>query len=238
MPAGDFPPTHLSAVVALRSDDPVERRRSLERILAGYDKPVYKHLRLKWRKSPEEAEDLAQEFFARAVERGIFSTYEPSRGRFRTFVRACLDNFVLTAEEARGRLKRGGGFELVSADAQSAERELALAEAVDPETVFDREWVRNVAARSVALLEQRLAALDKPRHFEVFRRYDLHDGIDEPSYAKVAAELGLKVTDVTNYLHAARKELRIIVLDVLRELTASEDEFRAEAREVLGIDLP
>jgi RNA polymerase sigma factor (sigma-70 family) len=235
---GEFPLTHVSAVLALRSDDPVERQRSLERILAGYYKPVYKHLRVKWRKGSEDAEDLAQDFFTRATERRIFAAYEPSRGRFRTFVRACLDNFVLTAEEARRRQKRGGQFEVVSADAIAAERELALSnEALDPETVFDREWVRNVAARSVVLLEQRLAALDKQRYFEELKRYDLHEGVDDPSYATIAAELGLKVTDVTNYLHAARKELRAIVLDVLRELTATEDEFRAEAREVLGIEV-
>jgi RNA polymerase sigma factor (sigma-70 family) len=235
---GEFPLTHVSAVLALRSEDPVERRRSLERILAGYYKPVYKHLRLKWRKTAEDAEDLAQDFFARATERRIFAAYEPGRGRFRTFVRACLDNFVLTAEEARRRQKRGGHLDVVSADAHAAERELAMAgEPVDPEAVFDREWVRNVAARSVALLEQRLSALDKSRYFEVLKRYDLHEGMDEPSYGKVAAELGLKVTDVTNYLHAARKELRVIVLEVLRELTATEDEFRAEAREVLGIEV-
>lgn len=235
---GEFPLTHVSAVLALRSEDPVERRRSLERILSGYYKPVYKHLRLKWRKTAEDAEDLAQDFFARATERRIFAAYEPGRGRFRTFVRACLDNFVLTAEEARRRQKRGGHLDVVSADAHEAERELAMAgEPLDPEAVFDREWVRNVAARSVDLLEQRLAALDKSRYFEVLRRYDLHEGLDEPSYGKVAAELGLKVTDVTNYLHAARKELRVIVLEVLRELTATEEEFRAEARDVLGIEV-
>ena len=238
MAPGEFPMTHVSVVLALKSDDPVERQRSLERVFVAYQRPVYKHLRVKWRKSPEDAQDLAQEFFARATERRIFGAYEPSRGRFRTFVRACLDNFVLTAEEARQRIKRGGSFDIISADVQEAERELGLAtEPFDPETVFDREWVRNVAARSLSLLEQRLKALDKQRYFEVLRRYDLADGPDEPSYAAVASELGLKVTDVTNYLHAARKELRSIVLEVLRELTATEDEFRAEAREVLGIEV-
>jgi RNA polymerase sigma factor (sigma-70 family) len=237
-PAGEFPLTHVSAVLALKSDDPVERQRSLERILGGYYKPVYKHLRIKWRKSPEDAEDVAQEFFTRATEKRIFAAYEPARGRFRTFVRACLDNFVMTAEEARRRIKRGGAYEMVSADAQEAEREIGLStEPLDPETIFDREWVRNVAAKSISALEQRLAALDKSRYFEVLKRYDLHDGPGEPSYASVAAELGIKVTDVTNYLHAARKELRDIVIEVLRELTATEEEFRAEAREVLGIEV-
>jgi len=41
---------------------------------------------------------------------------------------------------------------------------------------------------------------------------------------------------VTNYLAGARREFRRIVLDKLRELTATDDEFRREARMLLGVD--
>ena len=43
------------------------------------------------------------------------------------------------------------------------------------------------------------------------------------------------MTDVTNRLSWARRELRGMVLDVLRELTCSEAEFRDETRALLGI---
>src|SRR5205085_339914 len=105
---------------------------------------------------------------------------------------------------------------------------------LDPETIFEREWAREIASRAVTILEQRLAGLGKSKYFEVLRRYDLNDGDVQPTYATIAAELGLKSTDVTNYLHAARRELKTIVLDLLRELTASEEELRAEARDLLG----
>ena len=104
MSGAEFPLTHVSAVLALRSEDPLERKRSLERVLEGYYKPVYKHLRLKWRRSSEDAEDLAQAFFLRATEKRVFAAYEPSRGRFRTFVRACLDHFVLQAHASEMRV--------------------------------------------------------------------------------------------------------------------------------------
>jgi hypothetical protein len=39
---------------------------------------------------------------------------------------------------------------------------------------------------------------------------------------------------VTNDLHAARRRFREIVLARLRELTADDEEFDAEARELLG----
>ena len=48
------------------------------------------------------------------------------------------------------------------------------------------------------------------------------------------AELGIKVTDVTNYLAFARREFRRLLLEQLRELTSSDEEFEAESRTLLG----
>ena len=72
--------------------------------------------------------------------------------------------------------------------------------------------------------------------YEVFRRYDLADlrGEAQPSYADVAAGLGLTVTTVTNHLAAMRRLLRARVLDRLREATGSDGEFEAEAKRLLG----
>jgi hypothetical protein len=41
---------------------------------------------------------------------------------------------------------------------------------------------------------------------------------------------------VTNYLALARREFRRTVLEKLRELTATDEEFRREARSLLGVD--
>jgi hypothetical protein len=69
----------------------------------------------------------------------------------------------------------------------------------------------------------------------VFARYDLDDAEPgRPSYAALAGELGLSITDVTNHLAAARREFRRISLELLRQMTGSEDEFRREARSLLG----
>ena len=74
----------------------------------------------------------------------------------------------------------------------------------------------------------------------ILERYDLQgaDDPDRPSYAQLASERGLPVSQVTNHLHWARREFRAAVLLTLREITASEAEFRAEARALLGVDPP
>ena len=73
-------------------------------------------------------------------------------------------------------------------------------------------------------------------HLQLFERYDLENSDPKPSYADLAKEFGLPPTDVTNYLAFARREFRRCVLDQLREMTASEEEFRREARVLLGVD--
>ena len=235
-----FPQTPASAVLAARSDDPVARARGFAALVSAYWKPVYKAVRVRFGKGNEEAKDLTQAFFAHALEREMFGSYDASRARFRTFVRACLHNFVANSEEASRRLKRGGGAVVLSLDFDEAESEIH-ASALDArsfEEEFDRELVRSLNAMAVRELERCLAERGKELYFRIFARYDLaEDAGAAPTYAALARELGIKVTDVTNYLAHARRELRRIVLEKLREITASEEEFRDEAREILGVEV-
>src|SRR6266545_8142728 len=93
-----FPLTRRSVVRAAASADPETRRRAFEALVAAYWRPVYKYLRLEWSAPGEDAEDLTQGFFARALEKGFFDRFDPSRSRFRTYLRTCLDGFVANAQ--------------------------------------------------------------------------------------------------------------------------------------------
>lgn len=233
-----FPTTRRSAVLAVGSDDPVVRARSFEILVRAYWKPVYKHLRMRWSLPEEQAADLTQGFFARALEQRMFSAYDPARALFRTYLKVCLDRHVLKDRESQQRQKRGGGSVTLSLDFPAAERELEGLATPAPETLesyFDREWTRHLVGMTVDALRERCAHADKQLTFRVFERYVLEDGAAErPSYAQLATELGIKVSDVTNYLAFARREFRRLLLEQLRELTSSEEEFEAESRTLLG----
>jgi len=237
-----FPLTRRSVVRAAASGDPETRRRAFETLVAAYWKPVYKYLRLKWGAPEEDAEDLTQGFFARALEKGFFDRFDPGRARFRTYLRTCLDGFVANERKSAQRLKRGGGAEHVSLDFAGAEAELGRPAAPegDMEEYFRREWVRSLFGLAVEALRRRCAEAGKSVPFALFERYDL-DGPDAergPSYAELAREMGIPETQVTNHLAWARREFRRLVLEALEEATGSEEEFRAEARQLLGIDPP
>jgi RNA polymerase sigma-70 factor (ECF subfamily) len=231
-----YPETRRSVVAALASPDPVQRARAVDLVAAAYWKPLYVTLRLRHRLPPEDAEDLVQEFFAQAMEKDWFDRYDASRGRFRTWLRTCLDGVVGHHREATSRLKRGGGLVAVPLDLPELERDLAAADR-DPDDAFDREWARAVLDLALGALERRAAAEGKTIRFEVFRRLDVEEsGRGRPAYAEVGAVLGLPLSQVTNHLNWARREFRREVLAALRELSGSEEEFRAEARALLGGD--
>lgn len=237
---GGFPPTRRSAVLAVSSADAAERDWAFETLIAQYWKPVYKYLRLRFRLPNEDAKDLTQGFFARAIEQGTFASFDPARGSFRTFLRACLDRWVADERKAASRQKRGGGAVLVALDFHDAEgeiRELALPDGVTPDEYFQREWVRGFFALAVVALRDELATEGKDAWFTIFERYDLDPPAEgRPTYRALADELGLKPTDVTNHLAAVRRRFRRRVLDMLRESTASDAEFEAEARALLGTE--
>jgi len=232
-----FPETRYSVVQALRSGDQDQRDRALSLLASMYRAPIEAYLRHRLRGDLQRAEELTQAFFVAVIERDIFGAYLSEKAKFRTFVRVCLDRFVATSHRDGARIKRGGGVSAVSLDQQVESHELDFpTESESAEAVFDREFKRALLASSIEKLRQRLAESERAHHFQVFSRFDLHDGPGErPSYASLAEEIGGSVTQVTNHLHAARKELRRIVAESLRELSSGEEEFLEEAK-LLGVD--
>jgi RNA polymerase sigma factor (sigma-70 family) len=243
-PAAGFPATEHGVLADVASPDPERRRGAQDALVRAYWKPAYKYVRLRWNASNEDAKDLVQSFFARALEKGFFDGYDPQRARFRTFLRTCLDGFLANERRAAGRLKRGGGYAAVDLDAAVAEAELAVQPTLGGAEVddwFRRELLRSVLALAVEDLRARCEAAGQRVRFTVFERYDLADAEPaadqppvQPTYAELAGELGIPETQVTNHLSAARRLLRQAALERLRELCANEEEFRVEARELLG----
>ena len=93
--------------------------------------------------------------------------------------------------------------------------------------------MRSVFAVAVDRLRERCERDGKHVPFAIFEAYDLDDdrGV---SYRELAARFDIPESQVTNYLAAMRRRFREVVLDALREVTATDQEFRAEARALLG----
>jgi RNA polymerase sigma factor (sigma-70 family) len=237
--ASAFPATHNSAVRAIASPDSSTRSRGYERLIAAYWKPVYKYIRIKWRMNNEDAKDLTQSFFTRAIEKRFFYAYDVDKGAFRTYLRICLDRFLSNEREHSRRLKRSGELAAIDMDFDGAESEVSLGggSSTDSfESYFEKEWTRALFSAALAGLREDCRARGKEIQTRLFERYDLEDDDPEISYAQLAGEFGISATDVTNHLASARRAFRRILIAKLREITATEREFRSEAR-LLGIEV-
>ena len=234
----NFPPTRLSVVARTRSPDEETRRLAFATIIEAYWKPVYKYLRLKWQLDPDQAADLTQEFFAATLEKDVLGRFDPERARFRTYLRLCVDGFASNARKAERRLKRGGGLTPASLDFETAEGEIVRYEPAVPADVdelFYREWVRALFQRAVEELRAWANNSGRETMFAVFERYDLAQSPeDRPTYSVLARDLGITPTTVTNHLAAMRRQFRRVVLDRLRDLTTTDEEFETEAKRLLG----
>jgi RNA polymerase sigma factor (sigma-70 family) len=226
-----FPTTRRSVIVALASDDDEQRRRAFDTFVALYWRPLYKYLRVARDRELADAEDLTQAFLAKCFENGALAAYDTTKASFRTFLRMLFDRFVANELKASLRQKRGGGS--VSLDFHNAEDEIAREHdrGGTPEDYFQREWARSVFSLAVVRLREES---DSTR-FAVFEAYDLDD-TSRASYRETGERFGISETTVTNGLAAMRRRFRAIVLDILREATASEVEYRAEVRSLLGVE--
>jgi DNA-directed RNA polymerase specialized sigma24 family protein len=223
-----FPATRQSVLERVRSADEGVRRDAFGDLAVGYWKPSYHYLRLQWGLAPEAAEDAVQAFFATAFEKQYVERYDPAQAKFRTFLRVCLDRYVQNLRKAAAAEKRGGGA--------ACELDEMAAEVADPDRFFHDETVRFLFGRAVGSLQAACAAAGRDVVYRVFERHDLAPASDT-SYASVARDLGLSVGQVTNHLHAARRQFRDLALGHLRALSATDDEYRREAREIFGLEI-
>src|SRR5215470_4580881 len=222
---GAFPLTRWSVVAAARSDDAALRARALDRLCAAYWKPVYKYIRLKYAKPPDEAQDLTQGFFAEVLERDLLSRFDPGKSRLRTYMRLCADSFVLNEIKHAGRQKRGGDAVHLALDYPAAVNELDK-QTIDPASIaspekfeefFEKEWIRSLFTSAVEDLHGYCDKRGKQSAFALFESYDLAED-DQSSYAQLAEAHSLPVTDVTNRLAWARREFRRFARERLRSL--------------------
>ena len=228
----------MSVIISAHNGDDETRRRAREAVIAGYWKPVYKHIRIKWNATNEDAKDLTQGFFTTTLESQFFEQFDASRANFRTYLRMCLDGYVSNQKKAAGRQKRGGGIEHLSLDFESAEGELhqiPIPDTTEPDRVFRDEWIRSLFARAIDDLRNWSTDNDKQMHFRIFEVYDLDTAEERPSYADLAEMLGIPITQVTNFLALSRRTLRRLLLERIRELSGSEQEFQDEVRDILGV---
>lgn len=212
-----FPASTAWSTILLAGDrSSPEWKDRLSKLIRTYWNPVASYLARRWKLSPEDADDLAQEFFARLCEEDLLSEAAPERGRFRTFLQLKLNHLAIDELRRRSAQKRGGGARTIPLDAG---RDAGLPDPAwpgpSPADEFDRLWAGHLLSLSLAELEARLKAEGKEAMYQAFLRCAVESPLQ--SYRQCAEALGLKESDVRNYVFRTRRDLAEIVRRHVRE---------------------
>ncbi len=228
-----FPETHWSQLLELRNPAHPRHAEHLERLVRGYWRPAYHYARSVREMTPEDAEDLVQQFFAMLLERRGLERLSPDRGSFRGFLKTALRRFVVSAERKAAVRSPRDGARLFRFDEAEAEWQARGREA-SPEDAFDREWARGVLAEAMDRLRRELEAQGKKLHYELFREYCLEPPDADVSYEGLARKHGLSLDEVRNGLRAVRQRGREIMKEMLRDYLFPGEDVEAELRFVLS----
>jgi RNA polymerase sigma factor (sigma-70 family) len=231
---GAFPSTRRSLLAGVSSEDQAVRRRSLDAIARVYTQPLVDHVRRRWPRADDAVRELVQAFWARAVDKDYLASFSPEKGHFRTFLRVCVDRFAANATRDQRRAQRRGAHGGVALD--DVEDSLASGAAAPDEELeraFERAFRKSVFALAVEDLRADYARAGRLNALRAFELYDLADG-DRPSYAEIAATLGVPVTTVTKQLHAARRDFRERVVARTAEITSGDRELEDELSLLFG----
>lgn len=213
-----FPQTAWSLLSRLRDPKDPRVQEYLNRMITVYWRPIYKFVRIAWKRSNEDAKDLTQAFFMHLLEGEILARADPERGNFRKLLLASLRNFLSNEARSGHAQKRGGGRVIVSLDAGVEEG--GAADPEDPQEAFESQWSRELLERAIEKLSKTVRA----SVFTAFQRFHL----EEVSVRQIAAELRSTEAQVGHYLQDARTVLRRLVMDEIREYVHDETEIARE----------
>jgi len=230
-----FHTTHWTVIEAAGGGDGTKTRDALASLCATYWYPLYTFIRRQC-PSPHEAEDLTQEFFRQFLERQSVQKAERSVGKFRSFLLACLKNFLINERRAATAQRRGGGVALIPLPTNDAETRY-LHEPCDkltPEAVFDRRWGFAVLERTMADLRREYTIGGKSSLFEDLQGF-LPSGQGTLSREEVAARRGATVGAIDVAIHRLRQRFGALLRQEVARTVSSAAEVEDEIRYLISV---
>lgn len=231
---GLFPATRWSVVLRMQNGTEHLRARALEDLCRTYWKPVYGFVRSRGA-SPQDAEDLTQDFLARLLAGDWLAEVGAGKGRLRSFLLVVLKRFLVNEYEYNGAAKRGGRhihFSMDAAEGEMAWRDIADP-AASPDVLYERQWALQLLAAVMACLRADYVAAGKAALFDVLRAHLTAAGGDD--YATDAARLGMSHGAVRVAVHRMRHRYRELLRRELADTVESEALIDDEIRHLFAV---
>jgi RNA polymerase sigma-70 factor (ECF subfamily) len=208
---------------------------ALENLCRAYWYPLYVFVRRQGH-SPEDAQDLTQDFFSRLLAKNYLAKADPERGKFRTFLLRSLKNFMVSDWRRVGRLKRGGDLTFLSFDADEAEERYAgePIEETNPAIAYERQWAVALIEHVFSLLRGEYAAADKAQLFQALSVFVWGEN-SLPPYAQIGHGLELSAGAVRVAVHRLRQRFRELLRAEVAHTVALPQDVDGELRHLIAV---
>ena len=234
---GVFPVTLWSKLAGLRENSGEERRAILDFLIRRYWKPVYCFVRRSG-VDDEQAKDLVQEFFMKALAKDLFARADPARGRFRNFLLKSLQHFLANARReafAKKRHPEDGFVSIHELSTQEGGPVIVLKNTETPDELFHRSWLRELVLRVLKTLETECLATGKMTHFELLRLRIIEpilEGSEAPSLRALAEKYDLGEKEVANQVLTARRAYHRLLREEIRLYARNDEEVADEIQDL------
>ncbi len=233
-PDGRFTATNWNLVLLAGREDTARAEGALAELCRRYWYPLYAYVRRTGR-SPEDAEDLTQEFFARLLGKQWLTDADQTKGRFRTFLLTAMQRFLAVQRRDANTLKRGRSQVFIPLDAATAEERYQL-EPVDtasPDKLYERRWAMTLLDSTLAALREEMV---KDGHGERFAALQpcLVGGEAELPYAELAERFALTESSVKSIVRRMRLRYRELLRAEVASTVAHPAETDAELKHLFA----
>ena len=230
-----FLTTHWSVVLAAGRHTSPQADEALEVLCRTYWYALYAFVRRQG-SSVTDAQDLTQEFFARFLDKKYIDRADPERGRFRTFLLACLKNFLANEWDRAQTLKRGAAYKTISWDEHVAENQFSAepVAGVSPEDAFEKRWAGMLLEQVLLRLREEFAAAGKTEAFKSLKEF-LWGAESSVSYADLSAQLGLNEGSARVAVHRFRQRYRELLRAGIADTVADPRDVDDELRYLISV---
>jgi RNA polymerase sigma factor (sigma-70 family) len=228
-----FVTTRWSVVLAAQDKSSPASAAALEVLCRAYWYPLYAYVRGSGR-SPHDAQDLTQEFFARLLAQDWLRVVMPEKGRFRTFLLVAMKRF-LTNEWHRDRAqKRGAGNTPLSLDTEEAEHRFAAEPPLTPDELYERRWAMTLLEESLERLQHDFTQAGREQEFNALKEWLTAErgGI---LYGQIATALGTTEGAARVAVHRMRKQFRQLFRQTIAETVELTGDVDAEMRHLVAV---
>lgn len=230
-----FLTTRWSVVLSARGEGARDSGEALESLCAGYWYPLYVYVRRQGR-SPEDAQDLTQGFFARLLEKRWLEAADREKGKFRSFLLTALKRYLANEWDHARTLKRGGGVVHVPMDTQVAESRYVVEPVLagGAEELYERRWAMTLLEQAMAGLRAEYEAEEKGAEFELLKG-TLGAARGEVAYERLALELGMTESGARGAVHRIRKTFREAFRAAVAGTVGTAGDVDGEMRYLAGV---